>query len=57
MSYSTCVLQLQIIFSKGALLIINRGPYHIETSVLIWTGFYMIWTPVMKELSMKYNSF
>ena len=33
----------------------NRGPYHIETSPLIypanqWTGFYMIKTSVMKEL-------
>ena len=33
----------------------NRGPYHIETSLLIcrtneWTGFYMIATSVIKEL-------
>ena len=35
-----------------------RSPYHIETSPLIcsanqWTGFYMIWTSIMKELSKK----
>ena len=32
----------------------NRGPYHLETSLLIfkanqWTGFYMIGTSVIKE--------
>ena len=35
------------------------GPYHIEASPLIyranqWTGFYMIWTSLLKEL--KANS-
>ena len=34
----------------------DGGPYHIETSPLIcfanqWTGFYMIWTSIMKELN------
>ena len=29
-------------------LFYDVGPYHIETSP--WSGFYMIWTFVMKEL-------
>ena len=37
------------------LLFHDRGPYYIETSILIcktnkWTGFYMIGTSFMKEL-------
>ena len=37
----------------------DRGPYHIETSLLIslfnqWTVFYMIVTSVIKELSEKH---
>ena len=35
----------------------DEGSYHIETSPLIcsanqWTGFYMIWTSVIKELTL-----
>ena len=39
----------------------TEGRYHIETSPLIcsanlWTGFYMITAPVMKELTRENNS-
>ena len=35
----------------------DGGPYHIETSLLIyrtnkWTGFYMVGTSVMKDLKL-----
>ena len=35
----------------------HGGPYHIETSLLIyrtnkWTGFYMVGTSVMKDLKL-----
>ena len=43
---STKVLQ---IFHEG-------GPYHIETSPLICSGFYMIGTSVMEELNIDENS-
>ena len=38
----------------------DGGRHHIETSPLIcranqWTGFYMIWTSVMKELKYEYR--
>ena len=40
---------------KNPLLFHDGGPFHIETSPLIfspneWTGFYMIGTDIMKEL-------
>ena len=40
----------------STLLFQDRGPYHVETSLLLcsanqWNGFYMIGTSVMMELT------
>ena len=45
-------------FKHPVLLFHDGGPYHIETSPLIysanqWTGFYMITVSIMKELMKK----
>ena len=56
-SYSErfCCMNYFKYFKHPVLLFHDGGPYHIETSPLIysanqWTGFYMKGTSIMKEL-------
>ena len=52
-------MDLILWFSESNLKLFHGGgPYHIETSPLIyrsdrWTGFYMIGSSVMKDLTVK----